>query len=48
MILEWTPRGDEYDWQARQAVERRERECFAVTDDDDDAARAFGCLLETR
>jgi ParB family transcriptional regulator, chromosome partitioning protein len=40
------PRGEEYDWQARQAEERRERECFALTDDDADAARAFGCLLE--
>jgi hypothetical protein len=39
-------RGDEYDWQARQAEERRERDCFALTDDDVDAARAFGCLLE--
>jgi ParB/RepB/Spo0J family partition protein len=26
------PCGDEYDWQARQAEERRERECFAITD----------------
>jgi hypothetical protein len=40
------PRGDEYDWQARQEEERRERECFALTDEDADAARAFGCLLE--
>jgi ParB/RepB/Spo0J family partition protein len=39
-------RGDEYDWQARQAQEPRERECFALTDDDADAARAFGCILE--
>jgi hypothetical protein len=38
------PRGDEYDWQGRQAEERRE--CFALTDEDADAARAFGCLLE--
>ncbi|HWQ22901.1 MAG TPA: ParB/RepB/Spo0J family partition protein [Gaiellaceae bacterium] len=37
---------DEYDWQARQVEERRERECFALTDEDADAARAFGCLLE--
>jgi hypothetical protein len=37
---------DEYDWQARQAVEQRERECFALTDEDADAARAFGCLLD--
>ena len=28
------------------AEERRERECFALSDDDADAARAFGCLLE--
>jgi ParB family chromosome partitioning protein len=38
--------GDEYDWQARQAEERRERECFALSDEDADAARAYGCLLE--
>jgi hypothetical protein len=37
---------DEYDWQARQAVEHRERECFALDDEDADAARAFGCLLD--
>ncbi len=37
---------EEYDWQARQAEERRERECFALTDEDADAARAYGCLLE--
>ena len=36
----------EYDWQAREREERRERECFALSDDDADAARAFGCLLE--
>jgi len=36
----------EYDWQARQAKERRERECFALADEDADAARAYGCLLE--
>ena len=40
------PQSSEYDWQAQQAEERRERECFALTDDDADAARAFGCLLE--
>jgi ParB/RepB/Spo0J family partition protein len=40
------PREDAYDWQARQAEERRERVCFALTDEDADAARAFGCLLE--
>ena len=27
-------------------MEQRERECFALTDEDADAARAFGCLLE--
>jgi ParB/RepB/Spo0J family partition protein len=36
----------EYDWAARDAEERRQRACFALTDDDADAARAFGCLLE--
>src|SRR6266516_2523718 len=36
----------EYDWAARDAEERRQRGCFALTDDDADAARAFGCLLE--
>jgi hypothetical protein len=36
----------EYDWQAREREERRERECFALNDADADAARAFGCLLE--
>jgi ParB/RepB/Spo0J family partition protein len=40
------PQEDEYDWQTRQAVEQRERECFALTDEDADAARAFGCLLD--
>ena len=40
------PQEDEYDWQARQAVEQRERECFALNDEDADAARAFGCLLD--
>jgi ParB family chromosome partitioning protein len=40
------PHDDEYDWQARQAEEQRERECFFLTDEDADAARAFGCLLE--
>jgi ParB family chromosome partitioning protein len=39
------PHDEEY-WSARQAEERRERECFALTDADADAARAFGCLLE--
>src|SRR6266496_1161125 len=29
-----------------EAEERRQRGCFALTDDDADAARAFGCLLE--
>ncbi len=36
----------EYDWTARQEEEQRQRECFALTDADADAARAFGCLLE--
>jgi hypothetical protein len=36
----------EYDWEAREREERRERECFGLGDDDADAARAFGCLLE--
>src|SRR5205823_12749408 len=36
----------EYDWAARDAEERRHRACFALTDSDADAARAFGCLLE--
>jgi ParB/RepB/Spo0J family partition protein len=36
----------EYDWQAREREERRERDCFALDDADADAARAFGCLLE--
>jgi ParB/RepB/Spo0J family partition protein len=36
----------EYDWETRQEVERQQRECFALTDADGDAARAFGCLLE--
>jgi ParB/RepB/Spo0J family partition protein len=40
------PQASEHDWQARQVEERRERECFALTDEDADAARAFGCLLE--
>jgi ParB/RepB/Spo0J family partition protein len=40
------PHDEEYDWSARQAEERRERECFALNDEDADAARAFGCLLE--
>src|SRR6266511_445387 len=36
----------EHDWAAQDAEERRQRACFALTDDDADAARAFGCLLE--
>ena len=40
------PQAAEGDWQARQAEERRERDCFALGDSDADAARAFGCLLE--
>jgi ParB/RepB/Spo0J family partition protein len=36
----------EHDWEARQAEGRRWRECFALTDADADAARAYGCLLE--
>ena len=28
------------------AEERRQRDCFALSDQDADAARAFGCLLE--
>src|SRR5829696_8531389 len=36
----------EYDWQAREREERRQRDCFALGDHDADAARAFGCLLE--
>ena len=40
------PRDDEYDWQARQAEQGRERECFALNKEDADAARAFGSLLE--
>jgi ParB/RepB/Spo0J family partition protein len=36
----------EHDWAARDAEERRQRGCFALSDDDADAARAFGCLLE--
>ena len=36
----------EHDWAARQAEGSRWRECFALTADDTDAARAFGCLLE--
>jgi ParB/RepB/Spo0J family partition protein len=36
----------EHDWSARQAEGRRWRECFALTDADADAARAFGCLLK--
>jgi ParB/RepB/Spo0J family partition protein len=40
------PHDSEYDWSARQAEERRERECFALSEQDADAARAFGCLLD--
>ncbi|HZR90886.1 MAG TPA: ParB/RepB/Spo0J family partition protein [Gaiellaceae bacterium] len=36
----------EYDWAARQEEDRRERECFSLDEEDADAARAFGCLLE--
>jgi ParB/RepB/Spo0J family partition protein len=36
----------EYDWQAREREERRQRGCFTLSDQDADAARAFGCLLE--
>lgn len=36
----------EHDWAARQAEHSRWRECFALTAEDVDAARAFGCLLE--
>src|SRR5205807_2152463 len=36
----------DYDWAAREAEDRRRRDCFALTDEDADAARAFGCLLE--
>jgi len=36
----------DYDWSARQTEEHRQRDCFALTDEDADAARAFDCLLE--
>jgi ParB/RepB/Spo0J family partition protein len=36
----------EHDWAAREVEDRRQRACFALTDEDADAARAFGCLLE--
>src|SRR5207248_3775432 len=36
----------EHDWAARQEEDRRERECFSLGQEDADAARAFGCLLE--
>ena len=36
----------EYDWSARQAEARRWRDCFSLDEEDADAARAFGCLLE--
>lgn len=45
-LLPAIPQASEHDWQARQAEERRERDCFALGDGDADAARAFGCLLE--
>ena len=38
----------EYDWSARQAEARRWRDCFSLDEEDADAARAFGCLLELR
>jgi hypothetical protein len=40
------PHASDHDWQARQDEERRERARFALTEEDADAARAFGCLLE--
>lgn len=40
------PEAGEHDWQARQARDQRERDCFALDEQDADAARAFGCLLE--
>src|SRR5262249_26194479 len=40
------PHRTDYDWEAREREERRTRECFALSDEDGDAARAFGCLLE--
>jgi ParB/RepB/Spo0J family partition protein len=36
----------EHDWAAREAEDNHWRECFALTSEDIDAARAFGCLLE--
>jgi len=39
-------RASEYDWAARQAEGTRWRECFSLTDQDADAARAFGRLPE--
>lgn len=36
----------DHDWAAREAEDRRRRECFTLSDEDADAARAFGCLLE--
>jgi hypothetical protein len=36
----------EHDWEARDAEQQRYRACFALDDEDADAARAFGCLLE--
>jgi ParB family chromosome partitioning protein len=36
----------EFDWQAREREERRQRDCFSLSDQDADAARGFGCLLE--
>lgn len=36
------PQASEYHWKGRQAEERRERDCFALGEDDADGARAFG------
>jgi ParB/RepB/Spo0J family partition protein len=36
----------EYDWAAQQEENLRQRECFSLGEEDADAARAFGCLLE--
>jgi len=45
-VVPRTGYASEYDWAAREAEDRRQRDCFALTDEDADAARAFGCLLE--